>query len=66
MAEKTTSNSGVSFFSLLALLFIGLKLGGVIDWSWWWVLAPLWGGFLFCLIVIGVLCICVCMKELRK
>jgi hypothetical protein len=32
----------VSFLPLLALLFIGLKLGGVITWSWWWVLAPLW------------------------
>jgi hypothetical protein len=31
--------------SLLAVLFIGLKLGGVIDWSWWWVLAPIWGSF---------------------
>lgn len=30
------------FFPLLALLFIGLKLGGAITWSWWWVLAPLW------------------------
>jgi hypothetical protein len=32
----------VSFLALLALLFIGLKLGGVIAWSWWAVLAPLW------------------------
>lgn len=30
------------FLSLLGLLFIGLKLMGYIDWSWWWVLAPLW------------------------
>lgn len=29
---------------LLGLLFIGLKLGGVIDWSWLWVLAPFWIG----------------------
>ena len=34
--------SGVSFMSLLGLLFIGLKLGGIIFWSWWWVLAPFW------------------------
>ena len=30
----------------LTLLFIGLKLGGVIAWSWWWVLSPIlliWG-----------------------
>lgn len=30
------------FFTLLALLFIGLKLTGVIAWSWVWVLAPIW------------------------
>ena len=29
------------FLSLLCLLFIGLKLTGHIDWSWWWVLAPI-------------------------
>lgn len=34
----------VSFLSLLAILFIGLKLGGVITWSWWLVTLPLWGG----------------------
>lgn len=30
------------FMPALALLFIGLKLGGVIAWSWWWVLIPIW------------------------
>lgn len=34
---------GLGFFSLLALIFITLKLTGHITWSWWWVLAPLWG-----------------------
>lgn len=27
---------------MLAVLFIGLKLTHYIDWSWWWILAPLW------------------------
>jgi len=40
MSKK--SSGGISFFSLLTLLFIGLKLVKVIDWSWWWVLAPVW------------------------
>jgi len=31
-----------NFAELLTLLFIGLKLTGHIDWSWWWVLAPAW------------------------
>jgi hypothetical protein len=33
---------GPGFFGLLTILFIGLKLTDYIDWSWWWVLSPLW------------------------
>lgn len=33
---------GIGFTGLLALLFIGLKLGNVITWSWLWVLSPIW------------------------
>ncbi|WP_218032425.1 hypothetical protein [Paenibacillus humicus] len=29
---------------LLGVVFITLKLTGVIDWSWWWVTLPFWGG----------------------
>ena len=32
----------VRFIGMLSILFIGLKLTDNIDWSWWWVLAPLW------------------------
>ena len=43
MASKEgTTNGGVGFFGLLGIVFIVLKLTHVIDWSWWWVLAPLW------------------------
>lgn len=42
--SSSTSGGGVGFATLLGLLFIGLKLGHVIDWSWWWVLAPFWAG----------------------
>lgn len=38
-APKMSANM---FLSLLLLLFIGLKLSGHIDWSWWWVLSPFW------------------------
>ena len=40
MNEKHTG--GISFFGLLTLIFITLKLTGFIDWSWKWVLAPVW------------------------
>jgi hypothetical protein len=33
---------GIDFFGLLTIAFIVLKLTGYIQWSWWWVLAPLW------------------------
>ncbi|WP_266031195.1 hypothetical protein [Brucella intermedia] len=35
----------IGFPGLLALIFIVLKLTGVIAWSWLWVLSPLWIGF---------------------
>ena len=33
---------GPSFISMLTIVFIVLKLVGVITWSWIWVMAPLW------------------------
>ena len=35
----------IGFFTLLGLLFITLKLAGVITWSWWLVTLPLWFGW---------------------
>lgn len=44
MRERShASGGGIGFMGLLTILFIGLKLTGHIDWSWWWVLAPIWG-----------------------
>ena len=44
MKERNNGGTagGVGFVGLLQILFIGLKLGKVIDWSWLWVLSPLW------------------------
>ena len=57
MAESSSNKDGITFFGLLGILFIGLKLGGVIDWPWWAVLAPLWGPFAIVFIVFVILCI---------
>jgi len=32
----------MSYFTALSLLFVGLKLTDYIDWSWWFVLMPLY------------------------
>jgi hypothetical protein len=37
------TSSSLNFCSLLGLAFIVLRLCGVIGWSWWWVLLPLYG-----------------------
>jgi hypothetical protein len=43
MSNSSSSSSGVGFFGLLTVLFIGLKLTNVITWSWWLVMLPLYG-----------------------
>ena len=44
MSESTSSSGGVGVLGLLGVVFVTLKLTEVIDWSWWWVTAPFWGG----------------------
>ena len=41
-SNSSGKSGGIGFFGVLTILFIGLKLGKVIDWSWGWVLSPLW------------------------
>lgn len=40
--NSTTITVGPSGSTLLLITFIVLKLTHVINWSWWWVLSPLW------------------------
>lgn len=42
MSTQTVNYSGISFTGLLTILFVGLKLTGFINWSWLWVLSPMW------------------------
>jgi hypothetical protein len=55
MSNSSSSQSGgIGFAGLLTILFIGLKLTGVITWSWLWVLSPLWISFA---VVLGMLAV---------
>ena len=51
MSKNSDTSSGISFLDLLTLVFIALKLTGYIDWSWWWVLSPIWIPLIILLIV---------------
>lgn len=44
----------IGFLGLLTLVFIVLKLTNYIDWSWVWVLSPLWIPFAFIALFIGL------------
>ncbi len=56
MKNKKSSESGIGFGGLLTLVFIVLKLCKVIDWSWWWVLSPIWIGIVL-VILIAIICL---------
>lgn len=49
---SNSSGGGLSIASVLTLMFVVLKLVGVINWSWWWVLSPSWIWFVIAIIVI--------------
>ena len=40
--KNNTSGGGVGFIGLLQIVFIVLKLCHIIDWTWLWVLSPIW------------------------
>lgn len=63
--QKSTTrvSGGVGFSGLLAIVFIVLKLVGVISWSWLWVLAPLWIPIGVSLIVLLILIILFCIGS---
>lgn len=53
--NKNTANNGINFATLLFIVFLILKLTNVIDWSWWWVTAPLWIGFVIAIILLIII-----------
>jgi len=63
---KTVRSGGIGFCGLLAIVFIALKLAGigaVANWSWWWVLSPLWIPFAVALVIIVVLLVLVVIAR---
>jgi len=67
MRLKTKSSfSGIGFISLLQLLFICLKLIGVVNWDWFWVLSPFIFSVGFFVIMIVIVIITVLVKTTSK
>lgn len=63
MSENKGGGAGIGFVGLLTILYIGLKLGGVVTWSWFWVLSPLWIGFSMVVVIILVGLISIALNK---
>jgi hypothetical protein len=51
------SQGGTNILTLVFILFLGLKLGGVAPvagWSWWYVTMPIWGGYALIFGILGL------------
>lgn len=49
--NNTTVSGGIGFSGLLTIVFIVLKLCGVINWSWVWVFSPMWISAALCVAI---------------
>jgi hypothetical protein len=66
MANSNTTSGGISLSMVLFIVFLVLKLTNNIDWSWWWVTCPLWGGFLIAISLFIVIFLGLWIGELIK
>lgn len=53
-SNDSSSSGGIGFVGLLTIVFITLKLTDYIDWSWWWVLSPIWITNLIVLAIVAI------------
>lgn len=63
VSSSSSSSGGIGFTGLLQIVFIILKLCHIIDWSWWWVLAPTWITVLLLAVVVGIVIAVAFIKE---
>jgi hypothetical protein len=64
--NNQVASGGVSFFGLLFLVFLALKLTGYIAWSWWWITAPLWGPTVLVILIMIVVALRVAYNVARR
>lgn len=65
-SNKVKYVSSVSFFEVLGIVFVILKLCHVIDWPWIWVTAPFWGALAISLLTCLVLVVVLAIKSIKE
>ena len=64
--KKTAGKGGMGFVGVLTLIFIVLKLTGNINWSWLWVLSPIWICALLLLALFGAIFVAAKLKKWKR
>ena len=59
------SSSGIGVFGLLGVVFVVLKLTNYIDWSWWYVTLPFWGGIALAIFILIITFLVYLFKRKR-
>lgn len=61
--ENNNTAGGIGFTGLLTIVFIVLKLTGVIHWSWVWVLSPIWIAIALYVVILAIIVIVANLKK---
>ena len=65
-SSSNSASGGIGFVGLLTIVFIVLKLCHIIDWSWLWVLSPIWITFCFFFSAIVIAFLIYLWKKRRR
>ena len=66
MNSKNNNSSGLGVLSVLQIIFLVLKLTGLITWSWVLVLIPLWISLSILALVVIAVIIAVCLEQFKR
>ena len=61
--SSSASSGGIGLSGAVFLVFLILRLTHYIDWSWWWITAPLWGPLAFVTAILMLVVAAVFIKR---
>lgn len=61
--NRAVGGGGIGFAGLLTIVFIVLKLCKIINWSWVWVLSPIWISAILATLLLVILIIIIAILD---
>ena len=63
--KNYSAGCGLGLVGVLTVVFVVLKLVGVINWSWWWVLSPLWISAILLIPIVIIVVVAAILIDVR-